>query len=74
MKYTNRILNHPIVVSGQFVYRSSLPSRHMISVGMYIVLNVVINLTSFEIKVKHIYSVRFTKIQQNKFNKAKKIC
>lgn len=24
MKYTNRILNHPIVVSGQFVYRSSI--------------------------------------------------
>lgn len=47
----------------------------MISVGMYIVLNVVINLTPFEIKVKHIYSVRFTKIQQinktrqNKFAK-----
>lgn len=64
MKYTNRILNHPIVVSGQFVYRSSI-SAYDIGGNVH---------SAQCCKVKHIYSVRFTKIQQNKFNKAKQIC
>lgn len=70
MKYTNRILNHPIVVSGQFVYRSSI-SAYDIGGNVH---SAQCCDKPFEIKVKHIYSVRFTKIQQNKFNKAKQIC
>lgn len=30
MKYTNRILNHPIVVSGQCVYRSSISANDIV--------------------------------------------